>query len=185
MSLSIAILVGSLRAESFNRQLALALTLRPEAEDAAFRFVEIGDLPLYNQDYDGDPPAAAQRLKQEIRDADAVLFATPEYNRSIPGVLKNALDHASRPYGDSAWVGKPAGIVGISTGRIGTALAQSHLRAVLGVLGMPTLLSPELYVQYSAGMFDETGAMVAPQHALLGEWLTAFIAHVRRVRETG
>lgn len=180
MPLTVAVVVGSLRAESFNRQLAVALSLRPEAEGLDFRFVEIGDLPLYNQDHDGDQPAAARRLKQDIRAADAVIFATPEYNRSIPGVLKNALDHASRPYGDSAWTGKPAGIVGISPGRIGTALAQSHLRAVLAVLGMPTLSAPELYVQYSVGMFDEAGAMAAPQQALLGEWLTAFVAHAQR-----
>lgn len=130
---TIAVLVGSLRAQSYNRQLAQALA-QLAGDKATFEFLEIGDLPLYNQDRDSDYPAEGTRLKQQLRAADAVLFVTPEYNRSIPGVLKNAIDTASRPYGDSAFAGKPAAIAGISVGAIGTALAQQHLRGVLAYL---------------------------------------------------
>ena len=105
----IAVVVGSLRRESMNRQLAEAMTRLPAAQGHEFSWPEIGDLPLYNQDDDASPPAAAVRLKREIRAADGVIFVTPEYNRSIPGVLKNALDHASRPHGDSAWAGSRRG----------------------------------------------------------------------------
>src|SRR6185295_6544425 len=105
----------------------------------SLRQLEIGDLPLYNQDDDKDQPAPVKRLKSEVAAAHGVIFVTPEYNRSIPGVLKNAIDHASRPYGESAWKGKPAGIVGISSGAMGTSMAQQHLRNVLAVLDMPTL----------------------------------------------
>lgn len=144
---TIAVLVGSLRAQSYNRQLAQALA-QLAGDKATFEFLEIGDLPLYNQDRDSDYPAEGTRLKQQLRAADAVLFVTPEYNRSIPGVLKNAIDTASRPYGDSAFAGKPAAIAGISVGAIGTALAQQHLRGVLAYLDMHVLGQPEIYLQY-------------------------------------
>ncbi|HEY1227472.1 MAG TPA: NAD(P)H-dependent oxidoreductase, partial [Ramlibacter sp.] len=134
----IAVVVGSLRQDSLNRKLALALAaLAPK--DFTFEHVGIGDLPLYNQDLEGQPTEAVKRLKTEISRAQGVLFVTPEYNRSVPGVLKNAIDHASRPYGQSAWAGKPAGVIGISVGAIGTALAQQHLRNMLAYLDMPTL----------------------------------------------
>lgn len=138
----IAVLVGSLRAESYNRQLARALE-HLAGDKAVFEYLEIGDIPLYNQDRDGDYPAEGTRLKQQIRAADAVLFVTPEYNRSIPGVLKNAIDTGSRPYGDSAFAGKPAAVVGISVGAIGTATAQQHLRNVLAYLNMHVLGQPK------------------------------------------
>src|SRR5690349_941140 len=141
----IAVVIGSLRKDTLNRQLALAIAhLAPE--DFSFEHVRIDDLPLYNQDDDGRQAPAVLRLKTEIAAADGVLFVTPEYNRSIPGVLKNALDNASRPYGQSAWTGKPAGIVGISVGAIGTACAQQHLRSILGYLDMPTLGQPEVFL---------------------------------------
>ena len=118
----IAVVVGSLRNESINRKLAIALAaLGPQ--DFAFEHVEIGDLPLYNQDHDGSPSEQVKRLKAHIAASQGLLFVTPEYNRSIPGVLKNAIDHASRPYGQSAWNGKPAGVIGASGGAIGTAMA--------------------------------------------------------------
>ncbi len=175
---TIAIVVGSLRAESFNRQLAGALTRLPSAKDHEFSFLEIGDLPLYNQDDDKDPPEQADRLKREIRAADAVIFVTPEYNRSMPGVLKNALDHASRPYGDSAWAGKPAGVIGVSPGAAGTAMAQQHLRNVLAYLDMPTLCQPETFLQWSDGLLTDEGDVGQGSHKYLERWMKAFTALV-------
>ncbi len=152
----IAVIVGSLRKDSFNQKLALALAkLAPE--DFTFEHVRIDDLPLYNQDDDGNQAASVKRLKTEIAAADGLLFVTPEYNRSVPGVLKNAIDHASRPYGQSAWAGKPAGVVGISVGAIGTALAQQHLRNVLAYLDVPTLGAPEVFLQNKDDLFDDKG----------------------------
>ena len=121
----IAVLVGSLRRDSFNRKLASAVALLAPP-DFSFRHVEIGDLPLYNQDDDANQADSVKRMKAEITAAQGLLFVTAEYNRSIPGVLKNALDHASRPYGKSAWTGKPAGVMGVSVGAMGTAMAQQH-----------------------------------------------------------
>ena len=171
----IAIVVGSLRAQSFNRRLAGALTRLPEAQGHDFAFLEIGDLPLYNQDDDASPPAAAVRLKQDIRAADGVIFVSPEYNRSIPGVLKNALDHASRPYGDSAWAGKPAGVIGASVGASGTALAQQHLRNVLAYLDMPTLGQPEAFIHFTDGSLNEDGTAGEKLAPFLGKWLAAYL----------
>jgi len=118
----IAVVVGSLRKDSFNRRLANAIVKLAPSE-FSFKQLEIGDLPLYNQDDDANQAKSVMRLKSEVMEAHALLFVTPEYNRSIPGVLKNALDHASRPYGQNAWAGKPAGVLGVSVGAIGTALA--------------------------------------------------------------
>lgn len=177
MALSIAVVAGSLRRDSHNRRLAEALARLSVAAGHDFRLVEIGDLPLYNQDDDADPPASAIRLKREIRAADAVIFATPEYNRSVPGVLKNAIDHGSRPYGDSAWSGKPAAIIGISPGAMGTAMAQQHLRNILAALDMPVLGLPEMYLQYRDGMFAEDGTLAGKSADLVGNWLGAFLAH--------
>jgi len=142
----IAVIVGSLRRESFNRKLADAI-VKLAPPEFAFRQVSIGDLPLYNQDDDGHPAAAVTRLKAEIAASQGLLFVTAEYNRSIPGVLKNAIDHASRPYGKSAWAGKPAGVIGVSVGALGTALAQLQLRFVLAYLDVPTLGQPEAFIQ--------------------------------------
>jgi chromate reductase len=146
MSYRIALVVGSLRRDSFNRQLAAALQkLAPSTLE--FASVRIDDMPLYNQDDDQNQAEPVRRLKGEIAACQGVLFVTPEYNRSIPGVLKNAIDNASRPYGQSAWAGKPAAVIGISVGAIGTALAQQHLRNVLAYLDMPTLGQPEMFLQ--------------------------------------
>lgn len=170
----IAVVVGSLRAASFNRQLAEAMTRLPAAEGHAFAFLEIGDLPLYDQDDDASPPEQAVRLKREIRAADGVMFVTPEYNRSIPGVLKNAIDHASRPYGDSAWAGKPAGVIGVSPGAAGTAMAQQHLRNVLAYLDMPTLGQPEAFVQWKDGLV-EGGQIGSASRDFLNGWMEGFV----------
>jgi chromate reductase len=176
----IALVVGSLRAESINRRLAHALTRLPAARGQAFAFLEIGDLPLYNQDDDGDPRAATQRLKREVRAARGVIFVTPEYNRSIPGVLKNALDHASRPYGDSAWKGKPAAVIGTSGGKPGTAMAQQHLRNVLAYLDMPTLNQPEAFVQWTDDLVTPEGEVGPASRDFLDGWMSAFLELIVR-----
>ena len=147
----IAVVVGSLRKDSFNKKLAHALSLRAP-DGFVLEHVEIGDLPLYNQDDDAHQADAVRRLKSDIAQSDGVIFITPEYNRSIPGVLKNAIDHASRPYGQSAWAGKPAGVLGVSVGAAGTCMAQQHLRNVLAYLDMPTLGQPEAFLQMKDGL---------------------------------
>ena len=158
MTYRIAVVVGSLRRDSFNRQLADALA-KMAPQGLEFAQVRIDDLPLYNQDDDSQQAEPVRRLKSEIAAAQGVLFVTPEYNRSIPGVLKNAIDNASRPYGQSAWAGKPAGVVGISIGAIGTALAQQHLRNVLSYLDMPVLGQPEVFLQQKPGFFADDGSI--------------------------
>jgi len=147
MSIKVAVLVGSLRKDSFNRRLARAVEkLAPD--EMAFEHVDIGGLPLYDQDFDADYPAPCQRLKQQIEAADALLFVTPEYNRSMPGVLKNAIDIASRPWGTNSFAGKPGAVIGASIGATGSALAQQHLRNVLAYLDVPLLGQPEVFVQF-------------------------------------
>lgn len=175
---SIAIVVGSLRADSFNRQLAEALTRLPEAQGHEFAFADIGSLPLYDQDDDADQAASVKALKTLISGSDGVIFVTPEYNRSIPGVLKNAIDHASRPYGQSAWAGRPAGVIGVSVGAIGTALAQQHLRAVLAYLDMPTLGQPEAFIAWKEGLLNADGIVGEGSAGFLGGWMEAFLGLV-------
>lgn len=177
---NIAVIIGSLRKDSFNRTLATAL-IKLAPTDFAFKLLEIGDLPLYNQDDDGNQAPAVQRLKNEIRAADGLLFVTPEYNRSIPGVLKNAIDHASRPYGQSAWAGKPAGVLGISVGQIGTALAQQHLRNVLAYLDMPTMGAPEAFLQVREGFFDANGNIGPDSKDFLQGWMDRYAAWVKKL----
>lgn len=178
-SRKIAIIVGSLRRESFNGKLARALTkLAPS--DFTFTIVEVGDLPLYNQDDDDNQAPAVKRLKSEIAAADGLVFVTPEYNRSIPGVLKNAIDHASRPYGQSAWAGKPAGVIGISVGAIGTALAQQHLRNILAYLDVPTLGQPEVFLQMKDGLFEADGSIGPASRTFLQDWMDRYVAWVRQ-----
>jgi len=178
MKLSIAVLVGSLRKDSFNAKFADALaTLAPDG--VAFPRLRIDDLPPYNQDDDQAQPAAAKRLKQAIREADGVLFVTPEYNRSVPGVLKNAIDHASRPYGDSAFAGKPAGVIGVSVGAIGTACAQQHLRTILAYLDMPTLGQPEAFLKADE-VLDDKGGIAGDSREFLQGWMDAYLDWVKR-----
>lgn len=175
---NIALVVGSLRKDSFNRQLATALA-RMVPEGVQFNPVEIGDLPLYNQDDDAHQAAPVQRLKATISAAQGVLFVTPEYNRSIPGVLKNAIDHASRPYGQNVWAGKPTGVIGVSTGVIGTAMAQQHLRNVLAYLDAPTMGQPEAFVQAKDGLFDANGNVCASSREFLQRWVDRYVAWVK------
>lgn len=176
----IAVVVGSLRRESINRKLAHAICRLAPAE-FSFSQPEIGDLPLYNQDRENDPADSVKRLKVEIKAAQGVIFVTPEYNRSIPGVLKNALDHASRPYGQSAWAGKPAGVLGASGGAIGSAIAQQHLRGVLAYLDMPTLGQPEAFIQVKDGMFDQAGDIaIESTRTFLRAWMEKYAAWVKK-----
>ena len=155
MALKIAVVVGSLRAGSFTRKVAKALIgFAPDRLDCAF--VEIGDLPLYNQDLETESsPAAWVAFRDAVRPVDGVLFATPEYNRSVPGGLKNAIDVGSRPYGKSVWSKKPAALVSVSPGALGGFGANHHLRQSLVFLDMPTMQQPEAYVGGAANLFDE------------------------------
>ncbi|MBB3277091.1 MULTISPECIES: NADPH-dependent FMN reductase [unclassified Pseudoxanthomonas] len=155
----VAIIIGSLRKDSFNRQLAGAVQ-RLAGDRFAFRVLEIGDLPLYNQDDDADFPAAGLRFKQGIEQADALLFVTPEYNRSMPGVLKNAIDVASRPAGSTTFAGKRAGIIGTSPGMHGTVSSQQHLRNVLAAVDVAVLPQPEIAIQFKEGLIDAAGDVV-------------------------
>jgi chromate reductase len=134
------------------------------------------DLPPYDQDDDDDPAPTVVRLREAIRGVDGVWFVTPEYNRSIPGVLKNAIDHGSRPYGQSVWEGKPAGVIGVSVGSIGTAVAQQHLRNTLAYLDMPTLGQPEAFLHAKEGFFEEDGRVTASSRKFLQTWVDSFVA---------
>lgn len=154
----IGVLIGSLRKESFSRKLAENVSaLFPEGYEA--EIVEIGNLPLYNQDFDdyNNVPAEYTAFRNKIKEIDAVLFITPEYNRSVPAVLKNALDVGSRPYGKSVWDGKPAAVISQSPGNLGAFGANHHLRQSLVVLNMPTVQQPEAYIGNVAALFDENG----------------------------
>jgi len=156
--INVAVLVGSLRKDSFNRRLARAVE-RLAPAGFTFNEIRIDDLPLYSQDFDDAYPAVASRFKQEIESSDAVLFVTPEYNRSIPGVLKNAIDTASRPWGTNSFAGKPGAVIGASIGAIGTALAQQHLRNVMAYLDMPTLTQPEVFIHFKDDPIAEDGSI--------------------------
>ncbi len=171
----VAVLVGSLRKDSFNRKTALALAKMAPSE-AELRIVEIGDLSLYNEDLDGkNAPEAWQRFRSEIRAADAVLFITPEYNRSVPAVLKNALDVGSRPYGQSVWDGKPGAVVSVSPGAIGGFGANHHLRQSLVFLNVPTMQQPEAYIGRATDLFDRNGALTSAEtEKFLRGFLDAF-----------
>ena len=181
MPKQIGYVIGSLRQDSYNRKLANAL-IKLAPPDFNFRELRIGDLPLYDQDEDRSQAPEVQRLKTELRNVDAVMFVTPEYNRSVPGVLKNAIDHASRPYGQSAWAGKPAGVIGASVGAIGTAVSQLHLRTILAYLDMPTLGQPEAYIQVKDGFFDDAGNIASPEsRKFLHGWMDKYVAWVKRL----
>lgn len=176
---SIAVIVGSLRRDSFNRKLATAMEkLAPS--DFTFKQLRIDDLPLYNQDDDENPAESVKRLKSELKSAQGLLFVTAEYNRSIPGVLKNAIDHASRPYGQSAWPGKPAGVLGASVGAIGTSMAQQHLRNILAYLDVPTMGQPEAFIHAKDGLFDEAGNIGEDSKKFLQKWMFEYVAWVKR-----
>jgi chromate reductase len=175
----IAVIVGSLRKDSLNKKLANAIVKLAPSE-FSFQQLQIDDLPLYNQDDDEQQAAAVKRLKNEVTAAQGLLFVTPEYNRSIPGVLKNALDHASRPYGQNAWAGKPAGVIGASIGAIGTAMAQQHLRNILAYLDVPTLGQPEAFIHVREGLFDSAGNIGTESKEFLQTWMDQYVAWVKK-----
>ncbi|HKW82316.1 MAG TPA: NAD(P)H-dependent oxidoreductase [Burkholderiaceae bacterium] len=176
--LKVAVIVGSLRRESINRRFALALAKLAEGT-LEFQLVELGDVPMYNEDLWQDLPPAVTRLKQDIEAADAVLFVTPEYNRSIPALVKNTIDWGSRPRGQSSWAGKPAGIVGTSGGAIGTAVAQSHLRHIVTVCSMALLPQPEVYLVNKPGLItDSFEVSDENSRAFLAGFVTKFAAWI-------
>jgi chromate reductase, NAD(P)H dehydrogenase (quinone) len=176
----IAVIVGSLRRESINRKLAGAI-IRLAPPQFSFEQLQIGDVPLYNQDQEAEPAPAVKRLKSELSAAQALIFVTPEYNRSIPGVLKNAIDAASRPHGQSAWAGKPAGLLSASMSPIGAAMAQQHLRNILAYLDVPTLGQPEAFIQIKEGFFDAAGQIARPDtRKFLQGWMDRYVAWVIR-----
>lgn len=180
MAYKIAVVVGSLRKDSFNRQLAHAVTSLAPA-DFTFDYLDIGVLPLYSQEYDADYPEAARRFKQQIEAADALLFVTPEYNRSIPGVLKNAIDWGSRPWGTNSWGGKPGAVLGTSPGAIGTALSQQHLRNVLAYLDVALLGQPEMFIKHDVSRINEKGEIVSDDtRKFLQTFVDAYAAWVKR-----
>jgi chromate reductase, NAD(P)H dehydrogenase (quinone) len=174
----VAVFVGSLRKDSYNRKIAHVLAdVAPPS--LTLTIVEIGHLPLYNQDDDVDPPPAWTAFRARVKAADAVLFVTPEYNRSVPGALKNALDVGSRPYGQSAWNGKPGAVLSASPGGIGGFGANHHLRQSLVFLNVPVLQQPEAYIGGVVGMFDELGALTNEgTRTFLAGFMEAFAAWV-------
>jgi chromate reductase len=178
---NIAVIVGSLRAGSFTRRVAKAMVkLAPGAY--AYEFIEIGQLPLYNQDLDAEPPQEWVAFRDLLRPFKAVLFATPEYNRSIPAALKNALDVGSRPYGASAWNGKPAGIVSVTPGAMGGFGANHHLRQSLVFLNMPAMAQPEAYIGHAADLVaDDFTVSNESTRTFLANYMQAFEAFVGKL----
>lgn len=178
---SVAVIVGSLRKDSFNRKIANALAiLAPES--LKFEIVEIGQLPLYNQDLDENSPVVWTAFRQRIQSADAVLFVTPEYNRSVPAALKNALDVGSRPYGQSVWNGKPGAVVSASPGAIGAFGANHHLRQSLVFLNVPVLQQPEAYIGGADRLFDTQGELInEDMREFLRRFAQAFAAWVAMI----
>jgi chromate reductase, NAD(P)H dehydrogenase (quinone) len=181
MSRSVAVLVGSLRRDSFTRKVATALA-EIAAPALVLEQIPIGSLPLYNQDLEApSPPSEWQRFRDRVRTADAVVFATPEYNRSVPGLLKNAIDVGSRPYGKSVWSGKPAGVISVSPGSIGAFGANHHLRQMLVFLDMPCLQQPEIYIGGADKLFDKDGGLQNDGvRELLGKFSAAFERWIAR-----
>jgi chromate reductase len=171
---TIAVLVGSLRKESINRKVALALAQLAPA-NLKLNIVEIGELALYNEDLDGaTPPAAYTTFRQQLAAADGVLFVTPEYNRSVPAALKNAIDVGSRPYGQSAWSGKPGAVISVSPGAIGGFGANHHLRQSLVFLNVPCMQQPEAYLGGAGSAFDESGKLSEKTKPFLQAFIDAY-----------
>ena len=178
---TVGYLVGSLARESINRKLALALTRVAPAE-LALREIPIADLPLYSYDYDADYPPAGRALKEAIASVDAMLFVTPEYNRSIPGALKNAIDWASRPWGTNSFARKPSAVIGASPGKIGTAVGQQHLRSVLAFCNSPQFNAIEAYIQFTPGLVTDEGDITDESvREFLTTYMREFHAYITRV----
>ena len=180
-SYKVGYLIGSLATASINRKLAMALIkLAPDGME--FSEISFRDLPLYSYDYDDDYPPVARSFKEAITASDAILFVTPEYNRSIPGGLKNAIDWASRPYGSNAFTRKPSAVIGTSPGAIGTAVAQQSLRSVLSFCNSPQMNAPEAYIQFKPGMITDDGEVtVESTETFLRNYMAEFRAFIERV----
>jgi len=176
----IGVIIGSLSSTSINRRLAHALErLAPESLELAE--ISFRDLPLYSQDYDADFPPPARAWKEALAGVDGMLFVTPEYNRSIPGGLKNAIDWASRPYGQNSFSRKPSAVIGTSPGQIATAIAQQHLRGLLGFCNSPQMNAPEAYIHYRKDLIDEDGTVHDEStESFLHKYMAEFSAFVQR-----
>jgi chromate reductase len=173
--------IGSLAKESINRKLAGAL-IRLAPENLTFTEISFRDLPLYSYDYDADYPPVAQAFKDALKTVDALLFVTPEYNRSIPGGLKNAIDWASRPFGTNSFTNKPSAVIGTSPGAIGTAVAQQSLRSVLSFCNSPQMNAPEAYIQFTPGLISDAGEVtVESTEGFLRTYMTEFHTFIARV----
>lgn len=171
---NIAVLVGSLRKESYNRKVAKTL-MAIAPENQSFKLLEIGDLALYNEDSDGNPPAQYKAFRETIKRCDGVLFITPEYNRSVPAVLKNAIDVGSRPYGKNSWDGKPGAVVSVSISSLGGFGANHHLRQSLVFVNVPAMPQPEAYIANAQSLFNEEGELINDStRKFLENFLTAF-----------
>lgn len=174
-------LIGSLSKRSINRKLANAL-VRLAPPELQMREIGFADLPLYNHDYDADYPPVARAFKEAIQQVDAVLFVTPEYNRSIPGALKNAIDWGSRPYGTNSFSRKPSAVIGTSPGKIGTAVGQQHLRSILSFCNSPQMNSPEAYIQFTPGLISDDGEVTeASTERFLRDYMTELLGFTMRV----
>jgi chromate reductase len=179
-NVNVAVLVGSLRKESFSRKLAKAV-ITIGCDPLKFELLEIGQLPLFNQDDEANPSQTVVEFKRRIAAADALLFVTPEYNRSVPGVLKNAIDVASRPYGKSAWDGKPGAVISVSPGALSAFGANHHLRQSMVFLNVPMMPQPEAYIGNAKTLFDDTGALVNDStRTFLQKFLQAFASWIAR-----
>lgn len=178
---NVGYLVGSLAKDSINRKLAKAL-IRLAPESMKFHEIGFGDLPLYSYDYDADYPAQGKAFKAAIKGSDALLIVTPEYNRSIPGALKNAIDWGSRPWGTNSFARKPTAVIGTSPGGIGTAVGQQHLRSILGFLNAPQMNTLEGYIQFTPGLITDDGEVtVEGTESFFRNYMSEFHAHVERV----
>jgi len=174
MAYRVGVFIGSLSKTSINRRLAKAL-IRLAGDGLALAEIPIAGLPLYNHDFDADYPPEGREFKRAVEEVDALIFVTPEYNRSIPGALKNAIDWGSRPYGTNSFAHKPSGVIGTSPGAIGTAVAQQHLRSILSFVNSPELAQPEAYIQFREGLITDDGEVTDPGTAeFLRNWLRAF-----------
>ena len=176
----VAVLVGSLRAGSLNRRARIQAAAALAPEGMRLTIVEIGQLPLYNQDLDDAPPPAWVAFREQVKAADAVLFVTPEYNRSVPGVLKNAIDVGSRPYGQSVWSGKPGAVMSVAPGAIGGFGANHHLRQSMVFLNVQMMQQPEAYVGGAANLFDDQGTVTNEgTRTFFANFITAFSAWIK------
>ncbi|GLQ55141.1 NADPH-dependent FMN reductase [Devosia nitrariae] len=178
---TVGYLVGSIARQSINRKLAMAL-VKLAPDELKMQEIPIRDLPFYSYDHDNDYPEVARQFKQAIAAVDAVLFVTPEYNRSIPGVLKNAIDWASRPFGQNAFTRKPSAVIGTSPGSIGTAVAQQHMRSVLGYCNSPQMNAVEAYIQFTPDLIDDDGNIATEStREFLSKYLAEFRQFIERV----